>query len=167
MSMITKSGLSVRTIRSASSPLRASSKRCPRSRSSVATKCRLTGLSSTIRIVATNLSVFIRCPEEPPRLLPGQRCAKWIIMPPSWVNSGNEYVTEGEPKGGVREAVADPSPTREREAWRRSLRAPAVIPPTYVRQTDDAGLAKRLRLRRPHHRLPLNHLSAAASFRKL
>ncbi len=31
-------------------------------------------------------------------------------MPPSCVNTGNENVTNGEPKGGVREAVAGPLP---------------------------------------------------------
>ena len=43
-------------------------------------------------------------------------------MPPSCVNTGNENVTNGEPKGGVREAVADPFPPDSRYGLGKRLR---------------------------------------------
>src|SRR6266496_2028565 len=88
-------------------------------------------------------------------------------MPPSCVDSGNENVTEGEPKGENRESRCRPLlPALGQETWTRSPPNSRCNPPGHVRQTNDAGLAKRLRLG-SHHRLPLNHLSAEASSRKL
>src|SRR5882762_3205827 len=152
-SMITKSGFSARTILSASSPSQASSNRCPWSRSSVVTKRRLTGLSSMARIVATTLPGSHPVLRNPLGPASGQLIANEIIMPPSCVNTGNKNVTEGEPKGGGREAVPAPTP-----------------------QTHAIGLAERLGplhspgfepLDRWRFGSALNHLTAAASSLKL
>src|SRR2546430_12294587 len=121
MSTITKSGFSARTIRSASTPLRASRKRCPRSRSSVGTKRRLTGLSSTTRIVAPNLPNFHPCPRGP---LPGQTAYKRTIMPSSCVNS----VTKMSQRVGRREGSEPPQTLRSRET---STTRPGVHPTDY------------------------------------
>ena len=58
-------------------------------------------------------------------------------MPPSWVNSGNENVTEGEPKGGGR-CRRRPSPPEGAKAAEES--------PTYVRQTNDPDSGKTAQL---------------------
>jgi len=165
--MITKSGLSARTIRSASSPPRASSKRYPRSRSSVATKRRLTGLSSMIRIVATTSPISM--PGEPASARSRQQSAKWIIMPLSCVNTGNENVTEGEPKGGGREAVAgasQPGGAKPAEVHMQDKGSRlAVLTPTHIGQTSAGSpeTAPPTAL----HCSALNHLTADASSRKL
>src|SRR6266705_5171312 len=63
-------------------------------------------------------------------------------MPSSCVNSGNEYVTKGEPKGGCRKR-SRALPARARGTRRRSGKLRLSSPRTYIRQTNDAGFANR------------------------